>query len=321
MAIFSTSDVKTFKKCRQLADFSISARMALQFPRPAIYFTVGSIAHEALERYYNHHENAWEFYRDEAQKALVEWRDVPFYVELEQETLAFTYVLMAYMKRWAPRHDHFNMLNTEVRDIIELPNGHHFTFKYDGLIEKKDGTTWILEFKTTASLPHDLGWLQIDDQASAYQWAIEEVTGLKIYGTIYTWLRKKVPTKPKELVSGGISEVRKLVTTAEVAYETLVELGYSPSDYKSFLQAVVDREGDDFFLRTEVVTSPKQRTLMAKHLNDITTIMGDETTLMYPSPSERNCAKCEFFGPCAAKQLGLNYKALLESDYEKGGYY
>jgi hypothetical protein len=279
------------------------------------------MAHEALEKYYNGEKEPWCFYQEEAVKALEAWKDSPFYAELEDETLGFTYILQAYMKRWAPANDRFEMLNTEVRDILELPNGHHFTFKYDGLVQKKDGSIWIKEFKTTKSLPTDLGWLQIDPQASAYQYAVAEVTGLQISGTIYTWLKKKTPAQPKELASGGVQERKNIVTTAEAFYEGLVRLGYNPAHYKEFIQDIASREGDNFFLRTEVATGRKQRALMASMLNDITTEMAREDALMYPSPSERNCSKCDFFTPCAAKQLGLNYEALLASDYEQGGYY
>ncbi len=319
--IFSVSDLRTFKRCRRLADFTLSSRMDLHPRRPAIYFTVGSLAHDALEQYANGNLTAWEFYREEAEKAVMAWSDYPFFEDIYEETMGFTYILQAYMKRWAPANNHFEMLNTEVRDIIELPSGHHFTFKYDGLVQKRDGSIWIKEYKTTQSLPNDLGWLQIDDQASAYQWAVQEATGMQISGSIYTWLKKKVPTKPKELASGGLQERKNIVTTAEAYYDGVVALGYNPSHYRDFIKMIAAREGDNFFLRTEIVTSLKQRAEMGKHLNELSKLIGDPETQMYASPSERNCTKCDFFGPCAAMHLGLNYKALLKEDYEKGGYY
>lgn len=321
MAMFSISDLRTFKKCRRLALFTMSCRMNLHPKRPAIYYTVGTIAHEALERYYNGDATAWKFYREEIEKATEPWRDHPVYDELYLESTSFEYVLQAYMKRWAPQHDHFELLGTEVRDLIELPSGHHFTFKYDGLVQKPDGSIWIKEFKTTRSTPSDLSWLQLDDQAAAYQWAVEQASQMKISGTIYTWIRKKVPTKPKELASGGLQERKNIVTTAEAYYDGIVEAGYNPSSYKDFLQMIASREGDNFFLRAEVITSAKQRELMGEHINEMSKVISDEATVMYPCPSERNCVKCDFFGPCAAMSLGRNYKVLLREEYEEGGYY
>lgn len=321
MSMFSVSDIRTFKKCRQLAEFTISARMGLRPLVPAIYYTVGELAHTALEQYYNGNEESWLDYELSALEAMQDYASHPKYDEIKQETLGFTYVLKSYMKRWSKRHDRFTMLNTEVRDLIELENGHHFTFKYDGLVQKRDGTIWVKEFKTTASLPTDVAWLQIDDQAAAYQWAVETVSGIPISGSIYTWLRKKTPTKPKELASGGVSQAKNIVTTAEAYYDGLVELGYNPNQYKDFLKFIVDKEGGDYFLRTEVVTNAKQRQRMGRHIVKMTTEMANEDAYMYPSPSQQNCSRCAFFGPCVARQLGLNYKALLESDYEKGSYY
>ncbi len=321
MAMFSISDLRTFKKCRRLANFTMSCRMNLHPMRPAIYYTVGSIAHEALEKYYNGDSKAWEFYRDEIEKAMVPWLDHPIYDKLYLESTSFSYILQAYMKRWAPANDNFTLLGTEVRDLIELPSGHHFTFKYDGLVQKRDGSIWIKEFKTTSNIPPDLSWLQLDDQAGAYQWAVQQVSGIPIAGTIYTWIKKKVPTMPKELVSGGVQERSNIVTTAEAYYDGLLELGYSPVAYKEFIRKIASREGDNFFLRAEVITSAKQRELMGKHINEMSMVLADESTDMYPCPSERNCVKCDFFGPCAAMSLGRNYKALLREDYEEGGYY
>ncbi len=321
MAIFSISDLKTFKRCRQLADFSISARMGLRPQVPAIYYTVGEIAHEALEMYYNGNETAWTEYQSKALEALQGYTANPRYEDIRDETLSFTYVLQAYMKRWAKRNDHFKMLNTEVRDLIELDNGHYFTFKYDGLVQKKDGSVWIKEFKTTASLPTDLAWLQIDDQAAAYQWAVEKVSGIPVVGTIYTWLRKKNPTKPKELASGGVSIAKNIVTTAEAFYDGLIALGYSPNSYTDMLKFIAGKEGGDYFLRTEVMANSKQRRYMGEHILRLTDELTNPDTYMYASSSQQNCSKCAFFGPCTAKQLGLNYKALLESDYERDSYY
>src|SRR5690606_9789883 len=159
MAVFSISEIRKFKRCRQQWDFSAPTRRGLEPKQPKAYHMFGTLFHSALEQYYVAGvSEPWVYFAQESQSILNEWRDTPLYDTLAEEQQMGIYILQAFAKRWAPRHDDFEVIGAEVRDLVELPNGHHFTFQYDGLVERSSGL-WLLEHKTTrGSITGDYAW-------------------------------------------------------------------------------------------------------------------------------------------------------------------
>ncbi len=308
------SDLNSYLSCLQKWDWNSPMRENLVPKRRAVHFVFGDLIHQALNNYYlnsNDIISAIDFYNQKVEDLGSTDEKLDEQVELG------VYLLYAY-GRYAQKHDNFEVIDTEKRHSLRLTEtvpSIFFSFKYDMLVKVKD-KYFLKEFKTTQQLPENADFLAMDNQAIAYQAAAELVLGLPISGFIYTFLRKKYPTKPSLLQNGLLSNRSDIVSTYEAFYDAVDMYDLSREVYKMRADVVKASEEKNYFRRFVIRSTDEQKRQKIDDLKYIAQKMKD-TERIYPSPERMKCTVCDFREPCSLKQFGEPYKNLLNTEYEQ----
>lgn len=238
------------------------------------------------------------------------------------ETAQLTEGMLHHYLRWAPKHDKFTPLGTEIPFRFPLPvfpgKRVFYEGKADGLCKWNDGTYWLLEHKTARTYP-DFSLLFIDEQCVAYQWAAQvdpRFEGTRPVGTVYNFLLKSVPSIPKVLKSGALSQAKNIRTTYEVYKEEIAKQGLAEADYQSILQRLAGQE-NPFFKRARIKRQPRAMKTFGQRFMATVGEMIDPLIPIVPSPNWWSCKTCSFRVPCAMIASGFSPAPLLKANYRK----
>ncbi len=319
------SDVRQFKACRQRWHFSSPLRLNLAPRKAQTYFLFGRLVHDALEQYYNNRkpEAVLNFYeRSMIEELKTLHRLMPSFVgsvedqRLRAELEKGKYVVQHYMT-WAADVDDFEMVHPERKfQEIELPGTDIvISGRFDGIIRRKNGALWLKEFKTAISLPSDFSFLLLDEQASLYLWAANQMFDEPVKGVLYTYLKKKAPAIPKPLKRGGLSKARSIDTTAQVYYNALMHYDLDPQDYIEILRHLATKP-NNFFKRHQVRRSKQELDIFIERFIATAQEMLNTDIPIYPSPNMMECNRCSFFGACSvgASNPGMQ-DSILKTEY------
>lgn len=318
-----TSDRITFKQCRLKWEFSSPLRRGLSPVKTQPPLMFGSAVHSALESYYdptfeerNPHRGALALSSYiQSWYSLLPNPDIEDDVLLEDSLALGQGMLDHYL---ATADDRFKVLAVEMSFEVPIPGISDAVYagKLDGLIEDENGRIWVLEHKTADKLPDKTEYLLMDEQCGSYLWALEQ-QGIHAEGVLYNILRKKLPTKMKELKTGGLSQRADADTTYEYAYAQIKNYyeGEVPDKYVDWLE-MLSLKGNRFFYRENVRRSSKEIAYLGKMI----AIEAKEMLIdpaIYRNPTKVNCGFCPFVGPCLAVYGGDDYEAMLEGNYTK----
>jgi len=330
------SDVRLFKKCRQWWHFASPLRMNLESANPNKNLWLGTGVHVALAAYYDPKRNPTQ--PREASVLLDAYSD--WYADAEGrlaeaapevrgeilQELGLGFGMLKHYSLWARTHDQFDVLATEMQISVALPivPGYHVYVAgtADGMIVR-DGETWLVEWKTTSQFP-DLNTLLFDEQCMAYLWMARQLADLisgpgefkPPRGTLYTFLRKKAPTEPKELIQGGWSQAKNIDSTFEAYLDHLKSRRADLKRYQDVLYYLYSKP-NTFFIRAEIERSDKQLRVFAAQLSTAITEMLDPALGIYPAPEWFKCRFCPFSNPCSKVQAGVSPQPILTADYTK----
>lgn len=167
----------------------------LQPRRKAIPLTLGSIEHDAFDKYYKGASNneVVDFICKEFDNAIAE---LPY---PDQENLREAKYIALGMWRGYPHKDlnEFESIESEVEDTVELAPGIQFNFRVDGRV-KKDGRLWLREMKCTGLSQRQFeGRARTSAQATGYTWGAKQL-GYDVAGVMYDCLRKPRLRKRKD---------------------------------------------------------------------------------------------------------------------------
>jgi hypothetical protein len=245
-----TSERRSFKRCRKRWEYEYIELLKPKSRNSALW--VGDYVHRALAVYYGpgsqvHAHAAREFM---GRYEFTSRADLGYNKMEEEERqrlnddIALAQGMLEHYFVWAPDNDDFEV--REVEFYAEIPVGKDtvVTLRADALMENDEGH-WLLEHKTTSGIDADAIWLEIDDQATTYTWAFQQLaTGRgnvrvgteevpvsnwqdipQIKGMLYNFLNKQVPHDP-ELTQKGIPS------------RASVNLTCTPDAYRQALRAV-----------------------------------------------------------------------------------
>lgn len=164
--------------------------------------------------------------------------------------------------------------------------------------DQHTGLIALWEHKSTGNVP-DEGYRMRDLQTALYSTALKP---WQIDHVVWNYIRTKEPTKPKQLVKGGISRDKSIDTTWEVYAAALTKAGEPHDFYKEMKDLLYGREEAVFFPRYE-------RTILAgpRLLEDYTRTAKDirayrkawESGKAQPVRTlEIGCSWCEFKDLC-----------------------
>lgn len=323
------SDAKSFRSCRVRWHFSSMLREGREMDIPNRHLWLGSGVHEGLAGYYTAPQlgakaalDAFMSWARQSARRLkkTEGMEREHWLEVG-EGVRLARGMLTHYAQWAPSHDDFEVLQPEVIIRVPLPEfgeGAQFAGRADGLALDVHGDYWLLEHKTAQTFP-DIEALGVDEQAIAYNWAAREDPRLqqyKIKGTLFTFLRKKLPKKPKRLKDGSLSKSLVIDTTYETYLQTLLDAGLSTTLYGSILQHLRDK-GNTFFLRVPVTPSQGMLDTFGRYIRVVAKQMLDPNVDIYPNDNWWCGARCAYRDPCRAVKNGLDPTALLKYGFRK----
>lgn len=341
-ATMHVSDLKAFKSCRRRFWFSSMIGLGLEANEPYAPFFTGRIVHTALEDYYTQGLSLFQAtvraVTVEYQRSEVAGTDWTRYTEMFDEQVDLIYGMMDHYALWVEGKLHNNMpfgdLNLE---FIEMETSFVVPFytysgrqsprvqfggRFDGIVRRKDdGSLWLWETKTARSIPELQRTLDNDEQAGAYIYAAEVLTGKRISGVLYNILRKKKPTRPRVLRDGSLSKAKNIDTTFE-GYLEAIKVQHPSYTNEEIMQMYGDiltelSSKNRYFERIAIRRTRHEIDELSTHLRDLSLEILRKATVMYPTPSWSTCNFCRFKNPCLQMNAGADYWNTLNTLYRK----
>lgn len=323
------SDANMFRQCRLKWRLGSKTQLNLERRIPQTALWLGTGVHLALEAYYKAKLNGeiidiCEVFDDWATQWMEKIRiDAPFMGPEEdqelQETRELGLGMLHNYELWAPDNDRFDIVKVEEGFEYKLYEDAEFIVIYKGRIDllvKDDEGFWLVEHKTTRLRTFDTRRLLLDEQVGAYVWAASQMVGEQLVGCKYSYLRKKLPSIPKELVAGGLSKAKSIDTTEDVYQDCINEHGLNPDDYADILE-ILKEKGNTFFYREDVFRSSKELVILMKRLVNIALEMHrvNQSKLYYPTPDPMLCPMCTFMPVCISRAEGGDDEFLIRNQY------
>jgi CRISPR/Cas system-associated exonuclease Cas4 (RecB family) len=345
------SDAKMFRDCRRRWKFGSPRQLNLTPVLPDMKFWLGTGVHLGLQHYYQdlYRQNI-QYVPEVADKALKAYDDwatrrikhahqkmidmPPEQSEKMIDTAALGRGMLQHYFEWCPTVDNFKVVLVE--HVFELPlkidgkilkitllDGRKAEVwmkgKIDAVVDTPDGHRWIVEHKTMASLSTEYYSLY-DEQSGVYTYAAQEtLSGLlgdskQIDGVMYNLLRKKLPTVPEELKTGGLTKRKNISTTYDVYMKEIIRLGEDPADYVEIL-GILKEKKNRFFQREPVFRSQAEIHDIILRMFYIVQDMYNNP-IVYPNPDFFKCRMCSFQTVCVAMSNNADWKWILDNKYE-----
>lgn len=346
--VVRTSDRATFKKCRQLWDFSSKIRLNYDTDKPIYHLLFGTAWHAAMEVLYlpgddyqtdvrtkAAHEAFEATIREQYRDVVRMGNDSPELDKEFDEMHVLGHKMITYYAGWAKFNDDFEPVTVEHEFEVPIDwKGNLLTVggapivyqgRIDGLVRDLRGYYWVLEHKSAAK-EQATWWLQINDQVSSYEWALQGMLNIPIKGTIYTIAFKRAPEKPKVLKDGSVSCDRRQTTTASLFVEAIEEA----HPFRPAFETITDNkkyfEYHQFLTNPDVAPKFIERHMLHRNphqLEDVERRIAMEAQDMlndpfiYPTVTAINCSSCPFKYPCLTRQDGGDWQYELASEYRK----
>ena len=207
----------------------------------------------------------------------------------------------------------YTMIEAELGPV-PLTEYTSLTIRPDKVAEDiRNDKTFLFESKTGRSIPSE-DYRLWDMQTFLYIWGMREL-GLKINGIIWDHIRSKVPTVPRLLKNGALSEAKNIDTTYDTYYRAIVENGLDPEAYSEYLGTLKGKD-NKFYRRVKlpvkekmllpVVESAKRTSLEIHHLG---------TLPPSKNVSRTTCGMCSFRPICEAELLGLDVEYVKNNQF------
>ena len=308
--VLSVSKIKHWKACRQAYYYKhVENLRPIRQPRP---FYLGSVVHEGIEAYFTGMNP-----QDVVDKYIKEFNELD---GLDQEYYGFNFpdlitsMIMGHAKHWEEEDEDLVVHQVEVEfgydEPLELVPGLYLRGRIDAIAENSRGM-WVIENKTAKSIPDD-DFRFFDIQTSIYI-PVARKLGYQVTGTIYNYLKKKVPVEPEVLKRGGLSVKKSMDTTFEIYMNAIKRHNLNPNDYKEMLD-YIETKGNNFFKRSYV---NKPEILMQSLAQDALAVSQDiKANADKPFRNfSRLCSSCEFNPLCQAELMGYDVDFLLKHHY------
>src|SRR3982751_6563484 len=242
----SNSKLDTFQRCRKKYEFKYP--MGLRIKRPAIQLKRGGWIHDLLIVHYDGHD--WKERHKELtadfMKLFEEEREE--YGNLPAECAR---IMISYLMKYQKRDKGLITLDSEIDEMVELPNGDKFQFIIDLLVEDPlDHGIWLWDHKTAKRFMPP-GFMLLTAQLTRYVWGAHKLGIGPIRGVMFNELIPKPPTVPAVLKSGRLTQKQNMHCDVYTFYRAIRKLGHDPAYYASTLRRLKSQD-DRFFRRTRM---------------------------------------------------------------------
>lgn len=308
----SNSKVKTYRRCPKQFEFKYVE--GLRSKRKSLPLYRGDWLHQLIMHHYDgedwqtHHEAlALEFFKlfEEEREEL---GDLP--AECER-------IMTSYIAHWAREDEGLHIVDSELNEIVPLPNGDEFNFIIDLVVEESDGGLWLWDHKTVKSfMPAD--FTLMDAQLARYFWAAEAMGYKPLRGVMFNEIITKPPTPPEMLKSGRLTERQNLQCDVYTYLATVRAYGLQPQDYRDTLLRLKS-QSDRWYRRSRL---PRDRGLVKVTMDEMMWTADEMRTAhdtgRYPRSVQKDCAwSCDFLEPCMIQMMGGDIRDVVKLRYER----
>lgn len=227
-------------------------------------------------------------------------------------------IMKSYLRKYADDDQRYRVIDSEMDEVIELPNGLRINIIIDLIVEDLiEGGLWIRDYKFRKNLS-EADDMMLDPQLTTYFWGAEKMGYKPLRGAEYDEVRTKPPTVPAFLKSGNLSRAKNIDTDVYTYMREIIAHGLDPRDYTETLQLIAVREKDRFFRRTQLPKDPPVVKTMTKELvQTAIEIEQAETTGRYPRTFDASCKwGCAYKNICIAQLHGADIDSMIKMGFE-----
>jgi len=227
-------------------------------------------------------------------------------------------IMRSYLRRWKREDQDYHVIDSEVDEILTLPNGDEFNFIIDLIVEDDMGL-WLWDHKTVKSFM-DPDFMLIDSQLARYFWGAEKMGYTPLQGVMFNEIRTKPPHIPEVLKSGRLSERSNMDTDLYTYLAAIKRLGQDPSTYRETLARLRDNT-TRFFRRTQL---PKDKPLTKRQMHELIMTADEireaERLERFPRTVRKDCSwDCEFSDMCIVDLFGGDIQPMIEKNFQTRG--
>jgi len=285
------------------------------------YYAFGRAIHHGLCQYYLHGhdiEVAQTAFSEEWNKYKEKLMEVNYYIDSDDEWLNKSSAMGLHMLEdyhfLAKNADKFEVIMAEERlkFSIGIVQGREvFLAGTPDMVVKDNKFYWLKEFKSTTNM-NDTDWVELDEQASIYQFLAQMKLLVPIHGTFYSWLNKSLPKEPKILENGKMSKDKSQPVSAVDIAKKIEEFGLDHHEYKDFMEVMRSK----YVVRTRVHRSPTEITNVVKRSLQIAQDMVNPE--IYCSPTWNCHWECEYYKMCVAYQDEADLEPIEKAYFKVG---
>jgi hypothetical protein len=327
---FSATERQEFKECHRRWQFGSYNVRGLEPRRPAMPLWFGSAIHKALAEYYENSIDPEKYFTEIWAKEIDR---VPYqYKGNLQEQMPLGQAMLRGYQQYAMEADKFFKI-LGVEKEWELPmiaqNGEPFVLEYQDefycptLVGTFDliafhvvqERPFIIDHKTSA-MSLETAELEWNDQLPVYIYAANKIFQAK-FAAIWNQLRKKIPTIPRVLKTGGLSKSKSIDTTYAIYLNEIWRHSLNEKDYAEILK-ILKEKPNTFFQREAIIKTPQSlRRLEKMLLLEAKDMLYATNEDVYPTPTMDCKWKCDFKPLCRAMNIDADVERLIQLQYQK----
>jgi hypothetical protein len=229
-------------------------------------------------------------------------------------------IMAAYLRTYRSDAQRFHVIDSELNEIVTLPNGLRLQVIVDCVLEDKiDGGIWLRDYKTRDKFTRAEN-MMLDPQMTLYFWAMEHMGYRPIRGAEYDEIRTKAPSIPAVLKSGGLSKAKSIDTDVYTYMREVRRRGLDVADYGDILRHIATNQKDRFFRRTPIPKDPPVvRTTLVEAVQTAQEIQLAERKNRFPRTFDNSCTwGCAYRDLCITQLYGGNIEPLIKMNFERG---
>lgn len=226
-------------------------------------------------------------------------------------------IFRSYLAHWKHEDKKLTIIDSEVDEVVDLPNGDEFNFIVDLIVQEPDGGIWLWDHKTVKDFMPE-SFMLLDTQLARYFWAAQKVGYKPLRGILFNELRTAPPTLPKLLKSGKLEQRRNIRCDVYSYLRAIKEAGQDPKDYAEFLNYLKTKSGE-WYRRTRLAKDPVlTKQTMRELMMSSREIKEAERLGHFPRTPMKSCQwDCGFIDPCTIQLHGGSIDEVIRLKYER----
>lgn len=308
----SNSKANTWTQCHKKYDYKYNKKLSPK--QRSLPLERGDWLHQMLQAHYL--DEPWKKVHRKLTKQfnnlMIEERD-----ELGDLPGQTKGIMLNYLHHYRKEDKRFVVVDAELDELVQLPNGLEFQFIIDLIVEDKlNGRVWLWDHKTLKSFMED-EYMMMETQLTRYHWCAEKYLGIKnLAGVMFNEIRTKTPSVPELTQTGRLSK-RKIDTDYRTALKAILDYGLDPDDYKDFLSGLKNQQ-DKWFRRTPL---PKDRPATKQQIKELYDVKHEINfaayTGNYPRSIDKSCKwSCEYQKICNLELHGVDPSPVIKANFD-----